>query len=134
MGIRTPGPGPTEAADVFAGDATDVNVSGGGGTDTLSGGDGNDTIDGGAGADIAIFSGNNSRCTLAPGADGFLTVTGPDGTHSLTSAETLQIADTTLSFSNLFARDHASYTCGLNGPALFECGLDCQLGRQRNAV
>ncbi|HZV65212.1 MAG TPA: DUF4214 domain-containing protein, partial [Telluria sp.] len=61
--------------------------------DTLEGDGGNDTIDGGAGIDTAVFHGNFSTYTFAEAGGGKLTVTGADGSDTLTSIEVLTFAD-----------------------------------------
>jgi hypothetical protein len=63
-----------------------------GGDDTLNGGLGNDTIDGGAGFDTAVFSGLRSAYTLIRNGN-TLTVSGPDGTDTLTHVEKLSFDD-----------------------------------------
>jgi len=68
--------------------------------DTLTGGGGNDTLSGGAGTDVAVFSGNRSAYTLSASGD-VLTVTGTDGTDSLTSIETLRFADGDIAITRL---------------------------------
>ena len=67
-------------------------LMGGAGNDTLIGGAGNDTMDGGSGMNIAIFSGDAAAYTFSF-SHGTLTVTGPDGTDTLTNIQTLVFAD-----------------------------------------
>ena len=83
------------------GEAGDDTLNGGIGRDTLNGGDGddlligggdNDTINGGAGTDTALFSGNRADYTISLNS-GVTTVTGPDGTDTLTNVERLQFLD-----------------------------------------
>jgi hypothetical protein len=63
-------------------------LTGGDGDDTFVGGAGDDTINGGAGNDTAIFAGNASDYTVTH--DGAVTtVSGPDGTDTLTSIENI---------------------------------------------
>ena len=67
----------------------------------MTGGSGNDIINGGTGVDTAIFSGNFASYTFgAPSLNGSglmqFTVTGPDGTDTLTGVERLQFADQTV--------------------------------------
>lgn len=65
------------------------------GDNTLTGGAGNDTIDGGLGVDTVVFSGARSGYTVTwNGRVG--TVTGPDGTDTLTNVEFLRFADQTI--------------------------------------
>ena len=73
------------------GDANDV-LLGGLGNDKLTGGLGNDTLNGGAGTDTAYYSGNYADYTVViSGATA--TVTGADGSDTLTSIERLQFDD-----------------------------------------
>lgn len=67
-------------------------LSGGDGNDVLSGGLGNDTLDGGAGYDIAQFSGNRADYVISY-VNGFLTVSGADGTDTLISIEQMIFGD-----------------------------------------
>jgi len=61
----------------------------------ITGGLGNDSIDGGLGSDTVVFSGNRSQYTITwNGQTG--TVTGPDGTDTITNVEFLQFADQTV--------------------------------------
>jgi Ca2+-binding RTX toxin-like protein len=70
-------------------------LSGGAGNDYLSGGPGNDTIDGGAGIDTAAFSGPLASYTIVNNA-GTLTITGPDGSDTVTNVEKLSFSDQTI--------------------------------------
>ncbi|WP_299399152.1 right-handed parallel beta-helix repeat-containing protein [Pelagibius sp.] len=73
--------------------ATDHDdLSGGAGDDTMVGGAGDDTIDGGADFDTAVFSGNRDQYEVSI-ADTTITVTGPDGTDSLTGIEEVRFDD-----------------------------------------
>jgi serralysin len=61
----------------------------------LTGNGGNDTIDGGLGVDTVVFAGQRSAYTIAwNGQVG--TVTGPDGTDTITNVEFLRFADQTI--------------------------------------
>jgi len=61
----------------------------------ITGGQGNDSIDGGLGSDTVVFAGNRSQYTITwNGQTG--TVTGPDGTDTITNVEFLQFADQTV--------------------------------------
>jgi len=62
---------------------------------TLTGLAGNDTIDGGAGIDTAAFSGNRAAYTIGGGGT---SVSGPDGSDTLTNIERLQFSDKQLAF------------------------------------
>jgi len=77
------------------GDGNDV-LNGGVGNDVLSGDAGNDTLVGGAGFDTAVFSGNRSSYTITR-TGVTTTVSGPDGTDTLTSVELLKFADRSIS-------------------------------------
>ncbi len=72
-------------------------LSGADGTDFLTGAAGNDTVDGGAGSDTAAFSDNAAAYTVSLATDGTLTITGTDGTDSLSHIERLAFDDATLS-------------------------------------
>ena len=96
----------TSGDDVLTGtsgdDTFDISQ---GGNDTVNGSAGNDTIimgggvsasakiDGGAGTDTAVFSGNRSAYTITNNGSGVYTVSGPDGTDTLTSIEHVTFAD-----------------------------------------
>jgi serralysin len=70
-------------------------LNGAGGDDYLMGGPGNDTIDGGSGVDTAAFSGARAGYSIA-NVGGVITVTGPDGTDTLTNIEKLAFSDQTI--------------------------------------
>src|SRR5690606_11002231 len=72
--------------------AGDDELRGLGGDDVLVGGAGNDLIDGGDGTDTAVYSGNRADYTVTV-LGGVTTVTGPDGTDTVTNVEQLQFAD-----------------------------------------
>ncbi len=80
----------TPFKDVFQGGEGGDNFSGQGGEDVFQGGGGNDALNGDGGFDVARFVGVRASYTVtptgAPGA-GDWTVTGPDGTDTLTSIE-----------------------------------------------
>ncbi|WGM32290.1 DUF4214 domain-containing protein [Brevundimonas sp. NIBR11] len=80
------------------------NAIGGSGSDTifgnavdnvLTGGLGNDRIDGGLGSDTVVFSGNRSQYTITYNGQ-TATVTGPDGTDTISNVEFLRFADQTI--------------------------------------
>lgn len=73
------------------GDGAD-SLSGGDGDDALNGGAGDDVLDGGTGWDIAYFVGLSASYTIST-ASGITTVTGADGTDTLTNVEVLQFYD-----------------------------------------
>ncbi len=82
-------------ADILNGDAGANTINGLAGDDIINGGAGNDTIDGGDGTDTAVFSGVRSGYTVSTSGN-TTTVTGPDGTDTLTNVERLQFSDLTL--------------------------------------
>ncbi|WP_431855003.1 hypothetical protein [Azospirillum sp.] len=73
------------------GDGNDI-VEGGYGNDTLQGGAGNDTMDGGPGFDTAVFTGKRSDYTITRSGSK-ITVSGADGTDTLSGFERLQFDD-----------------------------------------
>ncbi|RZJ47492.1 MAG: matrixin family metalloprotease [Brevundimonas sp.] len=81
--------------DVVIGDAGADIIHAGAGNDAIIGGVGNDTIDGGDGIDTAIFAGSFSAYSVTT-TNGVITVTGPDGTDTLTNIERLAFDDGTL--------------------------------------
>ena len=98
-----------DGADTLSGLGGDDTLKGGGGGDTLDGGAGNDWIDGGAGDDridggsgddAAGFFGAFASYTIQDLGDR-ITVTGPDGTDTLTSIEELHFTDIALRVGTL---------------------------------
>jgi len=70
-------------------------INGSSGDNVITGNGGNDTIDGGLGIDTVVYSGQRSAYTVTwNGRVG--TVTGPDGTDTLTNVEFLRFADQTI--------------------------------------
>ena len=92
LGTNLPG----SALDGGAGNDT---LIGGPGDEILIGGPDNDQITGGPGIDLAAFSGMRAAYRIVRDGDR-VTVTGPDGTDTLTTVEVLHFDDATL---NLFA-------------------------------
>jgi len=88
--------------DRLTGNAIGNRLIGSGGDDTLVGGGGDDTLDGGPGADEAVFSGARAAYALAE-KEGWLAVTGPDGSDRLVGVEWLRFDDRVLD-----ARDGAA--------------------------
>lgn len=80
-------------------------ITGNEANNTITGGAGNDTINGGAGIDTAKFSGSYSSGGYRVAKNnGVVTVTGVDGTDTLTNIETLVFADgTTISTDSITA-------------------------------
>lgn len=82
----------SDHSDYMVGRGDANQLIGGAGDDFLTGGGGIDTLDGGAGTDMAVYSGNRAGYTISL-SGGVTTVSGPDGTDSLTGVERLQFAD-----------------------------------------
>ncbi|GLS00207.1 hypothetical protein GCM10007859_02110 [Brevundimonas denitrificans] len=82
----------SDHADYLAGSAGANVLNGGGGDDIMSGGAADDTLNGGDGTDRAVYSGNRAAYTISV-SGGVTTITGPDGTDTLTNVERLQFAD-----------------------------------------
>jgi hypothetical protein len=81
---------------IFGGGDNDT-LNGDAGNDTLIGGAGNDAVNGGSGSDTAFFSGahtayNTSGVSFAAGTVSG-TISGPDGSDTLSGVEVLQFAD-----------------------------------------
>ena len=83
---------------VIGGSANDT-LTGNGADNTLRGGAGDDTIAGGDGVDRAVFSGIRSTYSVST-AGGVSTVTGPDGSDTLTGIEFLVFDDITVATNN----------------------------------
>lgn len=86
-------------AQHFIGSAGNDTYEGTDNNDTIEGKGGNDTIDGGDGDDTAVYSGNSSDYTLTKDQDGVWTITGADGTDTLTNVEFVRFADLTQDLS-----------------------------------
>ena len=83
-----------DAANVLSGMRGADTLSGGAGDDRLVGGAGDDVLAGGAGSDTAVYSGLASAYAVVfDGTTG--TVTGAEGTDTITGIEWLQFADGT---------------------------------------
>lgn len=85
------------AANILIGQGGPDTISGLAGNDVLIGLAGNDTLDGGAGLDTAVYSNNRAGYTVTQTASG-LSVSGPEGTDTLSGIERLHFADVTLAF------------------------------------
>lgn len=81
------------AADFLVGGAGNDILDGAAGNDSFIGGAGNDRINGGEGIDRAIFSYALATVTLGRDAGGFLTLTGAEGTDTVTGIEQFQFSD-----------------------------------------
>ncbi|WP_225008345.1 beta strand repeat-containing protein [Novosphingobium percolationis] len=84
---------------VYGGSGADT-IDTGAGDDTITGGGGNDVIKGGAGDDTAVFAGNIADSTITRIGTTF-TVTGTDGTDTVTGVEHFQFADGTVTASSI---------------------------------
>jgi hypothetical protein len=85
----------SSSSDRIEGYAGNDYLSAGNGDDSLRGGSGNDTLDGGAGTDTAVYSGYRSSYSVTATATGY-SITGPDGTDTLTSIEYVSYLDQTV--------------------------------------
>ncbi|MFN7618599.1 MAG: M10 family metallopeptidase C-terminal domain-containing protein [bacterium] len=79
-------------ADQLQGGADGDYLFGEAGNDVLFGESGNDELNGGDGTDTAVFTGNRAAYVITV-TGGVTTITGPDGTDTLTNVERLQFAD-----------------------------------------
>ena len=83
--------------DSITGNQADNRLIGNDGNDTLDGRAGNDSIDGGAGYDTAIYTGSKAEYVITRQGDGSIhvhdTVTGRDGTDTLSNIESLTFAN-----------------------------------------
>lgn len=82
----------TPDVDYMHGTAFSDRIFSGAGDDRVTGWAGDDVIDGGDGIDIAVFSGLRAAYSIST-SGGVTTVTGPDGTDTLTNIEQLLFAD-----------------------------------------
>ncbi|MBU6335873.1 MAG: hypothetical protein KGS47_15910, partial [Chloroflexi bacterium] len=104
--------------NALTGNAADNTLTGNGGDDTLTGGAGSNTLDGGSGTDTAVYAGTYASYTMTFGAT--VTVTGTDGSDTLTGIERLQFADRTLVLVGSAAG--SSYTTIAQGIAAASAG------------
>jgi hypothetical protein len=81
--------------NILTGNVGSNTLDGGAGNDTLAGGLGNDQLIGGPGFDVAVFSHARSTYSVSHNGAG-LTVSGPDGTDTLSTIERLLFSDTSL--------------------------------------
>ncbi len=79
--------------DVLVGSSAANHLAGGRGDDAFLGNGGGDTIDGGRALDVALFAGDSGSYALTANADGTVSVSGADGTTTLTDVEVLSFAD-----------------------------------------
>lgn len=77
-------------------------LDGGAGDDTLRGDRGNDFLDGGADTDTAVYSTTMAASTITYDAENDqFTISGPDGTDTLSNVEFFQFSDGTLAAADL---------------------------------
>jgi Ca2+-binding RTX toxin-like protein len=89
----------SSAADVLIGNSGSNTLTGQGGNDTLTGGAGSDALDGGSGTDTSVYSALRSTYTIM--RSGFTTtISGPDGSDTLTGIEKAQFSDMTFNLSS----------------------------------
>ncbi len=96
-------------ADTLTGDDGADTLDGGEGNDDLTGGPGDDTLEGGAGTDVAEYSSSRSAYTITRTATGY-TVSGPDGTDTLTGIEQLQFGNQTMNLTRLASTSDSNVT------------------------
>ncbi len=73
--------------------SANLDLTGNAGNNFLRGNSGNNSIDGGLGADTVVFSGNFADYSIVDNGDGSITVSGADGTDTLTNIEFYQFDD-----------------------------------------
>ncbi len=78
---------------MLVGSSAANHLAGGRGDDAFLGNGGGDTIDGGRALDVALFAGDSGSYALTANADGTVSVSGADGTTTLTDVEVLSFAD-----------------------------------------
>jgi len=79
-------------ADILTGGSGKDTLNGGADNDTLTGGAENDTLNGGDGTDTAVYFGLRSAYSITT-SGGVTTITGPDGTDTVTNVERLQFSN-----------------------------------------
>ncbi len=84
-------------------------LTGGTGSDHLDGGAGDDSLDGGGGTDTAHLHGTRQDFTIARTASGY-TVSGPDGSDTLTGIEHLQFDNQLLNLGQLASTGDSDVT------------------------
>ena len=103
------------AADTITGNALDNIITGGGG---------NDTIDGGDGDDVSVYSGDRNSYAITDNGDGTTTVTGADGTDTLSNIEFLQFTASAASVKGASIRTSLTETADLSGTSTFNIAVD----------
>ncbi len=86
--------------DTMDGGTGDDTLLGGNGNDALFGGSGNDRLDGGPGDDTAQYVNARSQYTVTSTVTGF-TISGPEGTDTLTFVEKVRFTDLTATLATL---------------------------------
>ncbi len=108
----------SQSTTAIAFGVTIENAIGGAGADrltgnaaanTLTGGAGNDTLDGGAGTDAALSGSRRQDCAITRSASGH-TVSGPEGTDTLTGIEQLRFTNQTLNLVRLATTGDSNVT------------------------
>ncbi len=90
----------------------------------ITGGGGNDTIDGGDGDDVSVYSGDKSSYTITDNGDGTKTVSGADGTDTLSNIEFLQFTASAASVKGASIRTSLTETADLTGTSTFNIAVD----------
>jgi len=93
----------TTGARWLAGTSSIDTLTGTTANDTLEGDGGNDILNGGSGTDTAYYNGARSAYAMAQVNATTWTVTGAEGTDTLTNMEMLRFTDGTISLSSLVA-------------------------------
>lgn len=93
----------TTGARWLAGTSVADNLTGTSANDTLEGDGGNDILNGGAGTDTAYYNGARSAYAMTQVNATTWTVTGAEGTDTLTNMEMLRFTDGTIALSSLTA-------------------------------
>ena len=92
----------SDYADELTGDSGVNILSGGAGDDTLRGGGDDDILDGGDDIDTAVYDTEMAASTIVYDADtDQFTISGPDGTDTLTNVEFFQFSDGTIDAAEL---------------------------------
>lgn len=89
-----------DGEDALDGGTGDDTLLGGNGNDALTGGSGNDRLDGGPGEDTAQYGSARSQYTITSTVTGF-TVSGPEGSDTLTFVEKVRFSDLTAALATL---------------------------------
>jgi hypothetical protein len=83
----------------LAGTGTANTLTGGAATDVLEGAGGNDVLNGGAGTDTAYYNGARSAYTVTRTGTSTWTVSGAEGSDTLSNIELLRFTDSTVTLS-----------------------------------